>query len=128
MIRGPHQCKGKQCVMNFCPSTSISGKHHPRTMGEGAHRVRVAHISRRSAPLSPVILGVPHHRCHSGARAQRGSPESITTIWEYGFRARRFAAPRNDSGECREAPPSPTVSNQRNATLFEGDQIGAAKG
>ena len=44
MIRGPHQCKGKQCIMNLCPS--------------------------------------------------------ITTIWEYGFRARRFAAPRNDSGEC----------------------------
>src|SRR5262249_14269039 len=31
--------------------------------------------------------------------AERGSPESITTVRDYGFRARRFAAPRNDSGE-----------------------------
>src|SRR5439155_25816050 len=33
---------------------------------------------------------------HSGARAQRGSPESITTVRDYGFRARAFGAPRND--------------------------------
>src|SRR5580693_1819203 len=33
---------------------------------------------------------------HSGARAKRGSPESIPTVRGYGFRARRFAAPRND--------------------------------
>src|SRR5262249_37017338 len=31
--------------------------------------------------------------------AERGTPESITTVRDYGFRARRFAAPRNDSGE-----------------------------
>src|SRR5262245_8526904 len=36
--------------------------------------------------------------CHSGSRAQRGSPESITTACEYGFRARHFVAPRNDRG------------------------------
>src|SRR5258707_853917 len=33
---------------------------------------------------------------HSGARAKRGSPESITTAGEYRFRARAFGAPRND--------------------------------
>src|SRR2546423_9427208 len=33
---------------------------------------------------------------HSGARAQRGSPVSIPTARGYGFRARRFAASRND--------------------------------
>jgi hypothetical protein len=27
-------------------------------------------------------------KCHSGARAKRASPESTTTSWEYGFRAR----------------------------------------
>ena len=35
--------------------------------------------------------------CHSGARAQRGSPESIIPIYDYGFQARRFASPRNDN-------------------------------
>src|SRR6266702_4111702 len=39
--------------------------------------------------------------CHSGARAKRGSPESITTAWEYGFRARAFGAPRNDGWRRR---------------------------
>jgi hypothetical protein len=29
--------------------------------------------------------------------AEGRSPESITTAQEYGFRARRFAAPRNDA-------------------------------
>ncbi len=29
-------------------------------------------------------------------RAEGASPESITTAAEYGFRARRFAVPRND--------------------------------
>src|SRR5436190_15774641 len=33
-----------------------------------------------------------------GPERQRGSPESITTGWEYGFRARRYAASRNDGG------------------------------
>jgi len=28
--------------------------------------------------------------------AKPAGPESITTVSEYGFRARRFAAPRND--------------------------------
>ena len=41
--------------------------------------------------------------CHSGARAQRGSPESIIPVCGYGFRARRFAAPRNDNGEIGAA-------------------------
>ncbi len=36
-------------------------------------------------------------RRHSGARAKRGSPESIITAWGYRFRARAFGAPRNDS-------------------------------
>jgi len=35
--------------------------------------------------------------CYSGARAKPASPESITlSAAEYGFRARRFAASRND--------------------------------
>jgi hypothetical protein len=33
---------------------------------------------------------------NSGARAQRGNPESIIPEPVHGFRARRFAAPRND--------------------------------
>src|SRR5215471_17055497 len=33
---------------------------------------------------------------HSGARPKAASPESITPAGGYGFRARRFAAPRND--------------------------------
>src|SRR5688500_13312795 len=33
---------------------------------------------------------------HSGARAKRASPESITPAAEYGFRAQRFALSRND--------------------------------
>jgi putative ABC transport system substrate-binding protein len=33
---------------------------------------------------------------HSGDRAKRGSPESITTVREYGFRAGRDAPSRND--------------------------------
>ena len=33
---------------------------------------------------------------HSGGRAKRGNPESITTAAEYGFRVRRFAPSRND--------------------------------
>ncbi len=32
-------------------------------------------------------------------RAAGASPESITTAAEYGFRVRRFAAPRNDEKE-----------------------------
>ncbi len=32
-------------------------------------------------------------------RAEGANPESITTAAEYGFRARRFAASRNDSRE-----------------------------
>jgi len=35
---------------------------------------------------------------HSGRRAKRGDPESISTIGGYGFRVRDFVAPRNDSG------------------------------
>jgi hypothetical protein len=34
--------------------------------------------------------------CSGGA-----GPESITTGWEYGFRAHRFAMSRNDDGELR---------------------------
>ena len=33
---------------------------------------------------------------HSGGRAKRGNPDSITTATEYGFRVRAFGAPRND--------------------------------
>ena len=36
-------------------------------------------------------------------RPEGPGPESITTVSEYGFRARRFAAPRND--ESMEARP-----------------------
>jgi hypothetical protein len=36
---------------------------------------------------------------HSGARAQRGHPESITAAGDYGFRVRAFGAPRNDGGD-----------------------------
>ncbi len=32
-------------------------------------------------------------------RAEGASPESITRGDEYGFRVRRFAAPRNDEGK-----------------------------
>ncbi len=40
------------------------------------------------------------HR-HSGTRAKRAGPESITTVSEYGFRARGLKpAPRNDAREC----------------------------
>src|SRR5260221_4909399 len=42
--------------------------------------------------------GLRPPRRHSGARAQRGSPESIATVGDHGFRARGFAAPRNDPG------------------------------
>jgi hypothetical protein len=38
---------------------------------------------------------------HSGARPKAESPESITTGRGYGFRARRFAAPRNDGAVGR---------------------------
>jgi error-prone DNA polymerase len=44
--------------------------------------------------LSPVIPGPSEAR----------SPESITTNRDYGFRARDFVAPRNDSGEARLHP------------------------
>jgi quinoprotein dehydrogenase-associated probable ABC transporter substrate-binding protein len=37
-------------------------------------------------------------QCHSGARATRGSPESILRVSGYGFRTCRFAAPWNDEG------------------------------
>src|SRR5579863_2104242 len=41
----------------------------------------------------------PLHR-HSGSRAQRGYPESITPVCDYGFRARgQKPAPRNDGAE-----------------------------
>src|SRR5260370_42698862 len=40
--------------------------------------------------------GLRPPRRHSGARAQRGSPESIATVGDHGFRARAFGAPRND--------------------------------
>jgi hypothetical protein len=32
-------------------------------------------------------------------RAEGASPESMSTNREYGFRVRRYAAPRNDGGE-----------------------------
>jgi hypothetical protein len=37
-----------------------------------------------------------HMPCHPGARPKAASPGSITKVRGYGFRARRFAAPRND--------------------------------
>src|SRR5258708_34935133 len=42
--------------------------------------------------------GLKPPRRHSGARAHRRSPESIATVGDHGFRARGFAAPRNDPG------------------------------
>ena len=86
--------------MNREQSTSISGNDHPENpMGEGADRACRPHES----PFRSTL------HCHFGRATSplsfRGpsvarEPGSITTIWEYGFRARRFAAPRNDSGEC----------------------------
>src|SRR5262245_55994156 len=54
-------------------------------------RARSASSSRRR-PRNEDSL-----RRHSGARAKRGSPESIFTVRGYGFRARHCAAPRNDA-------------------------------
>src|SRR5260221_7887356 len=53
--------------------------------------------------------GLRPPRRHSGARAQRGSPESIATVGDHGFRARGFAAPRNDPGRTTAV----AVPNQR---------------
>src|SRR6266446_8736926 len=53
--------------------------------------------------------GLRPPRRHSGARAQRGSPESIATVGDHGFRARGFAAPRNDPGGTTAV----AVPNQR---------------
>jgi len=52
-------------------------------------------------PGRPTDLGLArdrHLKRPKLARADLGGPgpESITTVSEYGFRARRFAAPRND--------------------------------
>ncbi len=70
-------------------------QHHVKAVvealdDEGPHRV-----------VLPVDRPPPDPRSnacrHSGARAKRGSPESIITSRGYGFRARRSAAPRNDA-------------------------------
>ena len=50
--------------------------------------VSFRHSSCGACPLSAVIPG-PERR--------RGSPESIIPVCGYGFRARRFASPRNDN-------------------------------
>src|SRR6516225_3535129 len=47
VIRRPHWRKKNQCVMNRQPSTSISGKHHPRAQGERVSE----HVLRRSLHL-----------------------------------------------------------------------------
>jgi hypothetical protein len=47
--------------------------------------------NRNSTTASQAFCGR-----HSGAGAQHASPESILPRRGYGFRARRFAAPRND--------------------------------
>ena len=43
--------------------------------------------------MKPIIYAVGH----SGAPPKVASPESITPARGHGFRARRFAAPRNDA-------------------------------
>src|SRR5260221_11142345 len=53
--------------------------------------------------------GLRPPRRPSGPRAERGSPESIATVGDHGFRARGFAAPRNDPGGTTAV----AVPNQR---------------
>src|SRR6266852_5023932 len=75
------------------------------------HRRRIASLRVESVEHVPLKCG-QSLRCHSGARHRSracprsafrlpksakadlggASPESITTAWAYGFRARRFAA------------------------------------
>ena len=57
-------------------------------VGNGAMRCAYCALRNRALRQFPPS--------HSGARAQRGSPESITTVRDHGFRARAFGAPRND--------------------------------
>src|SRR5437016_3568182 len=71
-------------------------------------------------------------------RAKGASPESITTAWAYGFRARRFAARRNDGGEVRGNRPkrgSPAAAEHLNVEIadllaqgvaVDAEQVGGA--
>src|SRR5215467_8810586 len=55
---------------------------------------------------------------HSGALAKRGSPESTVLLArKHGFRARRFAAPRNDS-RCH---PIDTLLHRPTLRAFRGE-------
>src|SRR5437016_4796944 len=58
-------------------------------------KINVTTASRRKPAL--------HNNRHSWGRAERGSPEPTQhehRPLEYGFRARRYAAPRNDDMLC----------------------------
>jgi C4-dicarboxylate transporter DctM subunit len=84
------------------PASAALSRHHDG--GRGRDRVRS--VDRLPRPLCAQSLhaAIVEHvtrrslRCHSGARARwPASPEAIIPGGGYGFRARRFAAPRNDS-------------------------------
>src|SRR5260370_2866437 len=80
----------------------------PRTLAQPPRKSTNYVVDKQGNSGQPKRgLGPP--RRHSGARAQRGSPESIATVGDHGFRARGFAAPRNDPGGTTAV----AVPNQR---------------
>ena len=95
------------CLARSSGDRGADGALHARA---GAHQPGNHHRDRArggvGAPGAPAaavgglaLLRLVRARSldrHSGARAQRGSPESIITACGYGFRARAFGAPRND--------------------------------
>src|SRR5258708_18677689 len=63
--------------------------------------------------------GLTPPRRHSGARAQRESPESIATVGDHGVRARGLAAPRTDPGGTTAV----TAANTRAIALCAGTRV-----
>src|SRR3954471_22024163 len=68
------------------------------------------------------VFPVSHNIVIPGRR-EATSPESITTVWGYGFRARDFVAPRNDEEEraVRLLPLRPLVESTQHRQRHRGD-------
>ncbi len=80
-------------LKNTFATKSVKSERNARHQGGGAGSAHRGGIV--SLPLVPAKAGNPFYLVIPG-RAKGAGPESITPVCDYGFRARRFAAPRND--------------------------------
>jgi hypothetical protein len=110
--RQPAQCLRDRAAPDRDPAVGIPLRRRHRDCGCHAGRRVPDHLRRQPHPAPgtnphPGVVRVSRMRIprkdrHSGARAQRASPESITPIGGYGFRAcAQEGASRNDEGEAK---------------------------